>query len=182
MPASDALSGSREENKQSSQNTTIDRMLECAVALNWNALASTSEATALQVEYRVGLGRSLDYLKLWSSTTRGVWNLVCEYWMQSGSGHESGTTFNGGHYSRDFTWMLDAIMQHQPEFLPGPRDFVDGLVQINRPNAADLASARADMNAALDRVGSHLKPAPQKAEPHSKGSAIDQTHRQDASA
>ncbi len=185
MAASDALSGTREEvkNKRSSVNTTIDRILECAVALNWNALASTNEATALQIQYRIGPGRSVDYLKLWSSTTRGVWNLVCEYWMQSSSGHESGTTFNGGYYSRDFTWMLDTIMQHQPEFLPGPRDFVDGLVQINRPTDADLVSARVDMNAALDRVGSHLgMPAHPKAEPHSQEPATDQSRPQDASA
>ena len=143
------------------ENTTIDRILECAVALNWNALASTDEATALQVEYRIGPGRSLDYLKLWSSTTRGVWNLLCEYWMQSSSGHESGTTFTGGNHSGDFTWMLDAIMQHQRAFLPGSSDFVDGLVQVHRPTDADLASARADMNVALDRVGSRLaRPLP----------------------
>ena len=158
MAASDAVSASREQNKRAPQNTSIDRILECAVALNWNALASTNEATAFQVEYRIGPDRSLDYLKLWSSTTRGVWNLVCEYWMQSTSGHESGTKFTAGNSSGDFTWMLDAIMQHQGAFLPGSRDFVDGLVQINRPTDADLASAREDMNAALGRVGSHLVP------------------------
>lgn len=157
MAASDVPSGTREEIiNQRSPKSTIDRILECAVALNWNALAGTNEATALQVEYRIGLSRSVDYLKLWSSTTRGIWNLVCEYWMKSSSGHESGTTFNGGKYSGDFTWMLDAIMQHQREFLSVPSDFVDGLVQVNCPTDADLVSARAEMNAALDRVGAHL--------------------------
>src|SRR5690242_13032346 len=137
MEATDALSRTREEidNKRSPANTTIDRILECAVALNWNALAQGDEATALQVEYRIKPGQSLDYLKLWSSTTRGVWHLVCEYWMQSSSTHESGTTFAEGKYSGDFTWMLDAIMQHQRAFLPGSSAFVDGLVQISRPTA-----------------------------------------------
>lgn len=158
MATSDALPGTRDriDNKRSA---TIDRILECAVALNWNALAEIDEATALHVEYRIGPGQSLDYLKLWSSATRGVWKLVCEYWMQSSSTHESGTTFTGGKYSGDFTWMLDAIMQHQRAFLPGSADFMDGLVQVKRPTDADLASARADMNEALDRVGSHLRPA-----------------------
>ena len=159
MAASNASPGTREkiDKKRSSENSTIDRILECAVALNWNALAQTDEATALQIEYRIGPGQSLDYLKLWSSTTRGVWHLVCEYWMQSSSTHESGTTFTGGKYSGDFTWMLDAIMQHQGAFLPGSADFMDGMVQVNRPTDADLASARADMNEALDRVGSQLR-------------------------
>src|SRR3954471_15169871 len=135
MAGSNATAGTREGVvvKHTSENTTIDRILECAVALNWNALTQTDEVTALQVEYRVGPSHSLDYLKLWSSTTRGVWNLVCEYWMQSSSGRESGVTFSGREYSGDFTWMLDAIMQHQGAFLPGSSDFVEGLVQINRP-------------------------------------------------
>ena len=157
MAASDALSGTREkiDNKRTHENTTIDRILECAVALNWNALAQTNGASALQVEYRIGSGQFLDYLKLWSSTTRGVWHLVCEYWMQSSSTHESGTTFTGGSYSGDFTWMLDAIMQHQRAFLPGSSDFMDGLVHINTPTDSELVSAQTDMTEALDRIGSH---------------------------
>ena len=144
MARLDESSGTREriDKKRSS---TIERILECAVALNWNALAQTDEATALQVEYRIGPGESLDYLRLWSSATRGVWKLVCEYWMQSSSTHESGTTFTREKYSCDFTWMLDAIMQHQRAFLPGSADFMDGVVQVKRPTDADLASARTDM-------------------------------------
>ena len=62
MAATNALSGTREEsnNKRSPQNTTIDRILECAVALNWDALAKTNEAIALQVEYHIGSGGSLE--------------------------------------------------------------------------------------------------------------------------
>ena len=120
-------------------------------------LTQADETTAMQVEYRTGPSHSLEYLKIWSSTTRGYWNLVCEYWMQSGSGHESGATFSGSEYSGDFTWMLDAIMQHQGAFRPGSTDFVEGLVQINRPTDRDLASAQTDMTGALDRIGSHLR-------------------------
>lgn len=110
----------------------------------------------MQVEYQTGPSHSLEYLKIWSSATRGYWNLVCEYWMQSGSGHESGATFRGREYSGDFTWMLDAIMQHQAAFKSGSTDFVEGLVHINRPTDKDLASAQTDMSEALDRIGSHL--------------------------
>jgi len=144
-------------NRSGHKNTTIDRILECAVALNWNGLTQADETTAMQVEYRTGPSHSLDYLKLWSSSTRGVWNLVCEYWMQSSSGHETGATFSGREYSGDFTWMLDAIMQHQGAFLPGSSDFVEGLVQINRPTDTDFASAQADMAEAMERIGSHLR-------------------------
>jgi hypothetical protein len=142
-------------NRSGHDNTTIDRILECAVALNWNGLSQADETTAMQVEYRTGPSHALEYLKLWSSATRGVWNLRCEYWMQSSSGHQSGATFTGREYLGDFTWMLDAIMQHQGAFLPGSSDFVEGLVQINRPTDTDLASAQADMTEAMDRIGSH---------------------------
>jgi len=159
MAGSNATAGTRQGVvvKHTSENTTIDRILECAVALNWNALTQTDEVTALQVEYRVGPSHSLEYLKLWSSTTRGIWNLVCEYWMQSSSTHESGTTFTRIKPPSDFTWMLDAIMQHQRAFLPGSSDFMDGLVQINAPTNLDLVSAQTDMTEALDRIGSHRR-------------------------
>ena len=144
-------------NRAGRGNISIDRILECAIELNWNGLTQADETTAMQVEYRTGPSHSLEYLKIWSSTTRGYWNLVCEYWMQSGSGHESGATFSGREYSGDFTWMLDAIMQHQGAFRLGSTDFVEGLVQINRPTDTDLVSAQTDMTQALDRIGSHLR-------------------------
>jgi hypothetical protein len=146
-----------EVNRSVLGKTNIDRILECAVALNWNGLTQADQTTAMQVECRNGPSNSLEYLKLWSSTTRGFWNLVCEYWMQSNSGHTMGVTFCGREYSGDFTWMLDAIMQHQRAFRAGSSDFVEGLVQIKRPTLTDLASAQADMTEALDRIGSHLR-------------------------
>jgi len=49
------------------------------------------------------------------------------------------------------------------------------LVQVNRPTDADLASARADMNEALERVGSHLRETTAtEGHLHSQESAIDQ--------
>src|SRR5690348_1022235 len=144
-------------NRTGRGNISIDRILECAVALNWNGLTQADETTAMQVEYQTGPSHTLEYLKIWSSTTRGYWNLVCEYWMQAGSGHESGATFSGHEYSGDFTWMLDAIMQHQGAFRPVSTDFVEGLVQIKQPTDRDLASAQTDMTEALDRIGSHVR-------------------------
>jgi hypothetical protein len=143
------------------QKITVDRMLECAVALNWNCLTRGDEDPAMQVEYRTGSSHALQYLKLWSSTKRGVWNLICEYWMQSSPTHDTGATFSGGWYSADLGWMLDAIMQHQGAFRPGSSDFADGLIQINRPTDTDLSSAQRDMTEALDphwtRIGSHFR-------------------------
>ena len=135
------------------ENVTIDRILECAVALNWKELTNSNEQTSIQVEYHVGAGGSLEYLKCWSSTERGYWHLVCEYWMKSGSIHQSGVTFDGNIYSADFGWMLGAIMQHQASFTSSSSDFPDGLFQSSRPNESSIGPAHKDMAEALDLIG-----------------------------
>lgn len=155
MAASHVLStteGGSEANHSGHQKMTIDRILECAVTLNWNSLTRGDENPAMQVEYRTGSSHALQYLKLWSSTKRGVWKLICEYWMQSSATHDTGATFSGGWYSADLAWMLNAIMQHQEAFRPGSCDLAGGLIQINRPTDTDLSSSQADMTAALDTL------------------------------
>ena len=134
-------------------NVTIDRILECAVALNWKDLTRSDEPTSIQLEYHIGSGRTLEYLKCWSSTHRGYWHLVCEYWMKSGSTYQSGVTFDGSIYSADFAWMLDAIMQHQAAFPPSSFQFPDGVIQISRPNETFIGPAQKDMAEALDLIG-----------------------------
>jgi hypothetical protein len=71
------------------ERTTIDRILEFAVTLNSKDLTQPDEATSIQVEYRTGLHHSLEYLKLGSSTKRGYWHLIGEYWMHSSTGHQA---------------------------------------------------------------------------------------------
>ena len=132
------------------ERTTIDRMLECAVTLNWKELTQPADATLIQVEYRTGPQHSLEYLKIWSSTERGYWHLIAEYWMHSSTAHEMGATFSDGNHSADLALMLDAIMQHQEDFLPPSPDFLDGLVQIKRPSESDLDAAREEMTEAMD--------------------------------
>ena len=155
MAASHLLLRTDEEigiNGSGHETITIDRILECAVALNWKDLTSSDEPTSIQLEYHVGSGRSLDYLKCWSSTQRGYWHLVCEYWMKSGSTYQSGATFDGSIYSADFAWMLDAIMQHQAAFRFSSSEFPDGLIQISQPSKSFIGPAQKDMSEALDRI------------------------------
>ena len=134
------------------ENATLDRILECAVALNWKELTKADEATAIQIEYRTAARHFLDYLKFWFSTERGHWRLICEYWMQSSDTHQSGATFHDGIYSADLAWMLDAIMQHQAVFPPTSSDFLDGLIQISQPSESFISAAQKDMTGALDRI------------------------------
>jgi len=73
--------------------------------------------------------------------------------MHSSTAHERGANFSGGNYSADLALMLDAIMQHQDDFLQPSHDFLNGLVQIKRPSEAALAAAREEMTGALDHIG-----------------------------
>src|SRR6185437_7747187 len=72
------------------RRTTIDRILECAVTVNWKDLTKAQSNTSMRIEYRSGPQHSLEYLKLWSSSERGYWHLLAEYWMQSSIEHRSG--------------------------------------------------------------------------------------------
>jgi hypothetical protein len=42
---------------------SLDRLLECGVILNWEALMQTA-TSSIQVDYRLGLNLSLDYLRV----------------------------------------------------------------------------------------------------------------------
>ena len=142
-----------ELNYRGPATTTMERILECAVALNWKDLTNPGGATSIQVEYRNGISRSLEQLRFWSSTTRGFWHLVCDYRMDSSSTEEGGARFNAGHSSADLVWMLDAIMRHQDAFVLTSSEFLDGLVQVGRPSEAELTAAGKDMSEAMDRIG-----------------------------
>ena len=137
---------------------SIERILECAVWLNWKDFASNSLPLAMQLEYRGGPTHSLDSLKLWSSTARGYWNLVCEYWMQSSTTHQQGITFAGTNSSPALTRMLDAIMHHQEAFSRDSTELFDGLVQVDAPDEAQSATARLQMGLALGRITSRKPP------------------------
>jgi hypothetical protein len=134
---------------------TIDRALECAITLNWNELTLNQAVEGMQVEYRTGPNASLEYLKLWSSASRGHWSLVCEYWMQSSGIHAQGITFNGSYQSEGLTSMLQAIMQNQNAFPKPSLEFLDGLVQVPPPDERRTMAARSEMTNALERMNPH---------------------------
>ena len=133
---------------------TIDRILECAVYLNWKDFASDSSPMAVRMEYRTGPTRSLKCVKLWSSASRGHWKLVCQYWMQPDPTHQQGVMFAKTCSSPGLTRMLDAIMQHQEVFSVACTDLRDCVVQIASPDEAQCAAAKRDMTKALERITS----------------------------
>ena len=122
-------------------NITLDQILESAVVLSWKDLLPGTRTSLVHVEYRLGPGGSLEFLKMWSSITRGHQYLVCE-WNPSATNYVS---FSNDFYSKDLAQMLESIMQHQAVFFKDLTLHRDGLVQIHPPTEEDQRTAEACM-------------------------------------
>jgi hypothetical protein len=115
-----------------------------------------AEAGLIHIEYGFAPGGTLDYLKVWSSITRGHWLLACEYWMSASTFHDTGLRFDNGYQSEGLAHILGFIMQHQDAFILPPNLGRQGLLQIPTPTAEESKAAAASVNHAFDRLGSAL--------------------------
>src|SRR5271166_5596040 len=101
-------------------NQSLDQLLESAIVMSWADLMRGAEAGLVHVEYGFAAGGTLDYLKVWSSLTRGHWLLACEYWMSESTFHGAGVRFDNGYESEGLSNILDRVMQHQNSFVLPP--------------------------------------------------------------
>jgi hypothetical protein len=139
-------------------DTGVFRLLECAVILSWEDLMPASQSGVIYIEYPTGLSPSLEYLMIWSSTSRGYWVPVGEYWMCAASSHDRGLSFSNGYYSCDLARMLDLVMQHQDTFLCSPD--CHGLIQVHPPTEEETIAAETTMKEAFEHAGSALAELP----------------------
>lgn len=134
----------------------IKQVLESAVVLSWEELLQSAPTGVVQIEYGTAPEPSLQYLKVWLSTARGGWDLVCEYWMSAG-GHRTpaiGLTFSNGYYSEYLGRMLQDVLRRQdgvPSSLAG--DTAVDLIVINPPTKQDGRNAGNCMSKAYKRLG-----------------------------
>ena len=129
-------------------NITLDQILESAVVLSWKDLLPGTRTNLVHVEYRLGPGGSLEFLKVWSSITRGHQYLVCD-WTCAPSSVASHVSFSNDFYSKDLAQMLESIIQHQAIFTKDLTLHRNGLVQIHPPTEEDRRSAEAYMTVAF---------------------------------
>jgi len=123
----------------------LDRMLESAVILSWKDLPPDLEPGLVHIEYAPGV--ALDYLKVWQLVAKGVWSLICEYWMvPQTAGALQRLTFSNGYNSEGLAQMLEEIMQNQDDFMPseGPGA---GMIQVTRPSEERKQAASTCMKA-----------------------------------
>lgn len=137
-------------------NPNLERVLESAIVMSWADLTRDAQTALIQIEYAFTSADTLDYLKVWSSLTRGHWLLACEYWMSESTFHGAGVRFDNGYASESLAHILEFVMQHQSEFdLPQNRGR-QGLLQISTPTQDETAAASDLVQRVLDRLGSTL--------------------------
>jgi hypothetical protein len=126
----------------------LDQILESAVVLSWKDLVPAAETGLVHIEYRLGPGGSLEYLKVWLSITRGHRYLVCE-WTGTPSSVANHVSFSNDFYSKDLAQMLESIIQHQAKFFQDLTLHRDGLVQVHPPTEEDRSAAENCINEAF---------------------------------
>lgn len=141
-------------------NQSLEQILESAIVVSWTDLMRGADAGLIHIEYGFAPDTTLDYLKIWSSLTRGHWLLACEYWMSPSTFHSTGVRFENGYTSDGLARILQSVMQHQNSFVLPPNLGRQGLLQISTPTAAESAEAAALVDLAFARLASPLaKPA-----------------------
>jgi hypothetical protein len=134
-------------------------MLESAIVVHWADLMQGIQTGLIHIEYGFAAGGTLDYLKVWSSVSRGHWLLACEYWMSVSTFHGTGVHFDNGYQSQGLAHILEFIMERQNSFVLPQNIGRQGLLQISSPTEEESAAAVASVNEAFDHPGLAAEPA-----------------------
>lgn len=139
------------------QRAEIDHVLESAVVLSWQELQKGLRPGLIQVEYGTAPESSLQYVKMWRSPTRGIWDLICEYWISPGmiAGRPAmGLTFSNGYHSAALTEILQEMMLHRDGFANSLAGHTGvSLIMVHAPSTDERRKAKVCMNDAYQRIG-----------------------------
>jgi hypothetical protein len=142
------------------ESESLERILESSVVVSWTDLMRGAQAGLIHIEYGFAANSTLDYLKFWSSISRGHWLLASEYWMSPSKFHRAGVRFDNGYQSERLAHILESVMQHQTVFSI-PQDLGrQGLLQISTPTQQESVVASALVNETLHHLGSLAELAP----------------------
>lgn len=125
---------------QTTQAARLDRALESAVILNWDALMPQSDAGLIHLEYQTGADGALDFFTVWESTVWGRWNLICEFWMRSLWSHATGLSFSNDYHCEPLARALKSVMEHEGLYRKLPNRH--GLIQIYPPTPEKRSAAQ----------------------------------------
>jgi hypothetical protein len=143
---------------QEAQTVLLNRLLSSAVILSWDELMPDPTSGLMHIEYQSGDDGSLDFVKIWSSTVWGEWNLVCELWMRTRWSHVTGVRFGSDYHSVNFARTLELVAGYERplSLLPSLRS----LIQVFPPSEVQRRDAEVLTMVVLDSHGSTLTDAP----------------------
>ncbi len=130
----------------------LDAILADAVILSWSDLMPELTSGQIHIEYHVEATGLVEFVKVWGSTIRGYWNLICEHWMRWNATHQSGLHFSNGYKSDRLAKMLDTIMQHQGILPAGAAPGKDHTIQVQPPTNYDRVAADRLMEVLHERL------------------------------
>ncbi len=130
----------------------LDAILTDAVILNWSELMPELRSGQIHIEYHVEATGSVEFVKVWGSTIRGYWSLICEHRMRWNTAHQSGLHFSNGYKSDRLAEMLDTIMQRQGALLVGAAPGKDRMIQVHPPTDDDRVAASGMMEVLRERL------------------------------
>jgi len=136
---------------------SLDRILESAIVVYWADLMHGIETGLIHIEYGFATSGTLDYLKVWSSMSRGHWLLACDYWMSASAFHGARAHFDNGFQSEGLAHILELVMEHQNSFVLPPNVGRQGLLQISTPTEEEIAAAATSLKETFDHLS--LTPA-----------------------
>jgi hypothetical protein len=131
---------------QAVESIPFDEALADSVVLSWNDLMPEPSSGLIHIEYHVEPLGSVEFVKVWASTIRGEWNLICEHWSRAGGSHESGLRLLGGYKSAGLERMLQSVLQHREIFLVGTAPGSDRMIQVFPPTDPERVADGKRMN------------------------------------
>jgi len=112
---------------------SLQQILRSIVTANWSDLMRDQGDGLVDVEFRLRPDRSIEYLRLWASSHRGVCNLICQYstfWRWSTS---KTVSFGTGYRSEAMAESLAYVLQNQSSFT-NASPTINGQVQVHTPS------------------------------------------------
>ena len=141
---------------KANESQSLERILESAVVVSWADLMRGAQAGLVHIEYGFAAAGTLDYLKFWSSLSRGRWLLIGEYCMGTAKSHSAGFHFENGYQSEGLSHLVESTMQNQAAFSLPANLGRQGLLQISTPTQVERAAATAVIKEVLERLSSSL--------------------------
>src|ERR1700739_3841147 len=139
---------------KTNESQILERTLESAVIVSWADLMRGAHAGVVHIEYGFAAGGTLDYLRFWSSISRGHSLLAVEYWASPSKSHSTGVHFENGYESEALKHILNSVMQHQSKFSLPVNLGRQGLLQIAAPTQHESVLASVLVNETLDCLDS----------------------------